>query len=479
MIALAVPVVLSELGWMAQGVVDNIMVGRLGPVAIGAVALGNAVCYTPSLFGIGLLLGLDTLVSQAYGRRDHDECHRWLAQGVYLACIITPPIMILLVGLSYRFTHFGVIPEVAILSGGYLRILTWGTLPLLLYGGTRRYLQGVGQVRVITLTYVAANLLNWFGNWVLIYGKFGFPALGVNGSAISTCIARVGMAAALLGFAWNYERTRGHPLFAHWAGPQLDRLRQLVRIGAPAAGQILLEVGAWNLSTFAAGYLTPVALAAHSIALNYASISYMVPLGMGAAAAVSVGHAIGAGDPARARRAGWMALALGTGFMVCAGVVFFVAPGPLITLYTHDARVLAVGPSLLVDCGGVPDFRWDPDRIDGSVARAGRDTPSDDRQPRGLLDDGSSAWFHTVFCIEMGNLRDVDWADAFSDCDCNCSAVTVASRFRADGAGAFKNIGLATDPLVLPLHRTARGSPRYDRLCSRHEHPLLRKVLTA
>ena len=168
MIALAVPVVLSELGWVAQGVVDNIMVGRLGPVAIGAVALGNAVCYTPSLFGIGLLLGLDTLVSQAYGRRDHDECHRWLAQGVYLACIVTPPIMILLVGFSYGFTRLGVIPEVASLSGGYLRILSWGTLPLLLYGGTRRYLQGVGQVRVITITYVVGNLLNWAGTWVLI-----------------------------------------------------------------------------------------------------------------------------------------------------------------------------------------------------------------------------------------------------------------------------------------------------------------------
>ena len=223
MIVLAVPVVLSELGWMAQGVVDNIMVGRLGPVAIGAVALGNAVYYTPSLFGIGLLLGTGHACVAGIRARDHDECHRWLAQGVYLACIITPPLMILIIGLSYGFTHFGVIPEVASAIGRLPAHLDWGTLPLLLYGGTRRYLQGVGQVRVITLTYVLANLLNWFGNWVLIYGKLGFPALGVNGSAISTCIARVGMAAALLGFAWRYERTRGHPLFAHWAGPQLDR----------------------------------------------------------------------------------------------------------------------------------------------------------------------------------------------------------------------------------------------------------------
>lgn len=343
---LAVPVVLSELGWMAQGVVDNIMVGRLGPEAIGAVSLGNAVYYTPCLFGIGLLLGLDTLVSQAYGRQDHDECHRWLAQGVYLAFIITPPLMLLIWAMSHFFTRFGVTPSVAAPAGSYLLILGWSTLPLLLYGGTRRYLQGVGQVRVITLTYVLANLLNWGGNWVLIYGKLGFPALGVNGSAISTCVARVGMAAALLGFAWRYERNRGHPLFQHWAGPQGDRLKKLVKIGAPAAGQILLEVGAWNLSTFSAGYLNPVALATHAIALNYASISYMVPLGVSAAAAVSVGHAVGAGNPARARRAGWLALGLGTSFMLCAGIVFLVAPRPLILLYTSDPRVLVVGPTL-------------------------------------------------------------------------------------------------------------------------------------
>ena len=241
MTTLAIPVVLSELGWVAQGVVDTIMVGKLGPAAIGAVALGNAVYYTPSLFGIGLVLGLDTLVAQAYGRRDHEECHRWLAQGVYLACIVTPPLMLLIAAVSFGFAHFGIVPQVAGMAGGYLRLLNWGTLPLLLYGATRRYLQGVGQVRVITVTYLLANLLNWFGNWVLIYGKLGFPALGVNGSAISTCIARLGMAVALLGFAWRYERTRGHPLFRHWAAPSLLRLQQLIRLGAPAAGQIILE----------------------------------------------------------------------------------------------------------------------------------------------------------------------------------------------------------------------------------------------
>ena len=347
LVALAVPVVLSEMGWMTQGIVDTIMVGRLGPAAIGEVALGNAVCYTPSLFGAGLMLGLDTLVAQAYGRADHDECHRWLAQGLYIAAIASPVIMAIVALASFGFARFGIAPELAAPAGAYLRLLNWGTLPLLLYAGTRRYLQGVGQVRVITFSYVLANLVNWFGDWVLIYGKLGMPALGVNGSAISTVASRILMALVLLAFAWRYERRRGHPLFRRWAAPQLARLRQLARLGLPAAGQILLEVSAWNLATFAAGYLNPVALATHQIVLNYASITYMVPLGISAAAAVSVGHAVGAGDLHRARRAGWLALALGTAFMLVAALVLLAAPVPLIEVYTSDPRVLAVGPRLL------------------------------------------------------------------------------------------------------------------------------------
>ncbi len=347
MVALAVPVVLSELGWMLQGVVDTIMVGRLGPAAIGAVALGNAICYTPSLFGVGLLLGLDTLVAQAYGREDHDECHRWMAQGVYLAAAATVPVMALLFAASFAFTRFGIATAVAAPAGGYLRLLLWGTLPLLLYSATRRYLQAVGQVRVVTVTYVAANLVNWFGNWVFIYGKLGMPAMGVRGSAVSTVASRALMAVMLLGFAWRYERRRGHPLFRHWAGPKLKRLRELARLGGPAGGQILLEVSAWNLATVSVGWLTPVALATHTIALNYASMSYMVPLGVSSAAAIGVGHAVGGGDAAKARRAGWLALALGTGFMLAAAVLFLTAPRPLIAIYTTDPQVMAIGPRLL------------------------------------------------------------------------------------------------------------------------------------
>src|SRR5215471_17113520 len=244
LLALAIPVILSELGWMSMSIVDTIMVGRLSAEAIGAVGMGNAIYYVPSLFGIGILLGLDTLVSQAYGRGDFDECHRWLSQGVYIAIGFTPVAMLLLWAAPLAFPFVSVNPAVRQQTSDYLRMLNWGTLPLLLYAAFRRYLQGVKRVGAVTFALISANLINWGGNWALIYGHLGFPAMGVRGSALSTVAARILMAASLMGFAWRYERKRGHPLFRHWARPQLDRVRQLIRLGLPAAGQIVLEVGA-------------------------------------------------------------------------------------------------------------------------------------------------------------------------------------------------------------------------------------------
>jgi MATE family multidrug resistance protein len=346
MLKLAWPVVLAELGWMLQGVVDVIMVGRLGPVAIGAVALGNALYYAPSLFGLGLMLGLDTVIAHAYGRGDHEACHRWLAQGVYVALIATAPLMLITFGLSTLIPHFGVATVLIHPTRTYIDILLLGTLPLLLYAASRRYLQAVGQVRVITITFFAANLLNWGGNYVLINGKLGLPALGVGGSAISTVLSRCLMALTLFAFAWRYEKKRGHPLFEHWARPVLREMRELLKLGLPAATQLVLEIGAFGVATVLAGEISPTALAAHQIVLNYAALAFMVPLGISAAAAIAVGHALGSGDPKGARLRALLALGLGSGFMLCAMTLFFAAPKQLIALYTHDSAVTAIGVPL-------------------------------------------------------------------------------------------------------------------------------------
>lgn len=356
LLRIAVPVVFSELGWMLMTIVDMVMVGRLGPAAIGAVGVGNAVYYAPALFGVGILLGLDTLVSQAYGRGDFDECHRALAQAIYIAVAFTPLCMALVWAATYFFASWGVTPQVASLSSQYLRVLVLSTLPLLLYAAIRRYLQGVGRSGIVTFALISANLLNWGGNWALIYGRLGAPALGVRGSALSTLLARVYMTAVLLFAAWQHEARRGHPLFRHWASPQLARIGRLLRLGAPAATQIVLEVGAFGGATVLAGRLAPSALAAHQIALNWASMTYMVPLGVSAAAAVSVGHAVGARDPDRARRSGWLAILTSVAFMSMTAAAFLLIPRQLVRVYTGDDAVMGLGIPLLGLAGAFQIF---------------------------------------------------------------------------------------------------------------------------
>jgi len=347
LLRLAIPVVLSELGWMAMSIVDTIMVGRLSPAAIGAVGISSAIFYVPALFGIGLLLGLDTLVAQAFGRGDFDDCHRALAQGVYLAIAYTPFAMLLVGFAPHLFPLIGITEAVRAPAQQYVQLLNLSALPLLIYVAFRRYLQGVGKVRPVTFALISANLVNWFGNWALIYGKFGLPAMGVRGSALSTCVARIYMAGVLVWWAWKHERERGHPLFAHWPGLRLTLLRRLLQLGWPAASQLLFEVGAFSLATLMAGRLSPDILAAHQIVLNSASLTYMVPLGVSAAAAISVGHAVGAGNRPRARRNGSMAIALGAVFMALAATAFVAIPKTLIHIYTHDPQTTAVGVRLL------------------------------------------------------------------------------------------------------------------------------------
>jgi multidrug resistance protein, MATE family len=347
LLLLAIPVVLSELGWMAMSIVDTIMVGRLSPAAIGAVGVSSALFYTPAIFGIGLLLGLDTLVAQAFGRGDFDDCHRALAQGVYLAILYTPVAMLLVGFAPHLFPLLKITEAVRVPARQYLQLLNWSALPLLLYVAFRRYLQGVGKVRPVTFALISANLVNWFGNWVLIYGKLGLPAMGVRGSALSTVGARAYMAGVLVWWAWKHERDRGHPLFAHWPGLRPALFRRLLQLGWPAASQVVFEVGAFSLATLMAGQLSPDILAAHQIVLNSASLTYMVPLGVSAAAAISVGHAIGAGDRARARRNGSMAIVIGAAFMALAATAFLTFPQTIIHVYTHDSQTVAVAVRLL------------------------------------------------------------------------------------------------------------------------------------
>jgi multidrug resistance protein, MATE family len=347
MLHLAIPVVIAELGWMSMSVVDTIMVGSIGPAAIGATGVGGSAFYAFAIFGMGLLLGLDTLVSQSYGAGDRDDCHHSLSQAVYLALALTAPLMLLFTLMRPMFSAFGITPEVSTLASPFLGTLSWSTLPLLLYGAFRRYLQGIGHVRPVMFVLISSNLVNWFGNWLLIEGHWHFPALGVVGSALSTCVARFYMAAALAAFIWWFERRTKPGLRSLLRKPDGARLKLLLRIGFPAATQIMLEIGAFGAAAMLAGRLSPAALAAHQIAINCAAVAYMVPLGIASAAAVAVGQSIGRRHFPLARREGFIAITLGSAFMIFSAAIFLLMPEPLLRVYTDDGEVLRIGGHLL------------------------------------------------------------------------------------------------------------------------------------
>jgi MATE family multidrug resistance protein len=332
---------------MSMGLVDTVMVGRLGPAAIAATGMGSGVFTAIMIFAAGLMLGVDALVSRAAGAGRPDECVRWLHQGVILAVLVSPFVMIATWIAFATIDAWGLNPQIGVLAKPYLEVIALSAPPLLLYAAFRRYLQGIHVVRPVMYALVSANLVNAGGNAVLIYGRLGLPALGVTGSAWSTCIARLYMAVFLFIAIRREHRRQGtaHPRvrFALDAA----RLRQLVGLGAPAASQITLEVGVFVLATALAARLDAVSSASHQIALNIVSTVFMVPLGLASAGAVRVGHAVGARDARRARRAGWTALVLGACIMIMLGLMLFMFPVPMLRVFTTDARVLAIGARLL------------------------------------------------------------------------------------------------------------------------------------
>ena len=356
LLRLAWPVITAELGWMTMGLVDTIIVGRLGAEAIGAVSIGSGVFYAFAIFGIGMLLGLDYVVANACGRGVLADAHHALVDGVWLAAALAVALTLGLHGVAPLLPAMGVQPAVAAGGVPYLVAVSWSLPPLLLFTAVRRYLQALGRVQAIMIAVVTANVVNAAACAVLVFGMLGAPALGPTGAGWATTISRCYMLAYLAScLVW---RERRHPTgLAHVdLAPAWARLATLVRLGWPAATHITAEVGVFSVVTALAARFEPAALAGHQIALNSAATTFMVPLGISSAAAVRVGQALGRRDVVAARRAGWTALALGLAFMATAALAFVTIPSAILRLFTADPRVLTSGIALLLIAAGFQLF---------------------------------------------------------------------------------------------------------------------------
>ena len=343
MIRLAGPLVLAELGWMAMGVVDTMFVGRVSAEAIGAVGLGTMVFYGIAVCAGGLLLGLDTLVARAFGSGDREDAHRSLVSGMWMAVLMIPVVMGAVWALEGILPDFGVNRTVLLATRPYLHALIWSAPPLLIYFALRRYLQAQHMARPVMITLVTANLVNLAGNWILVPGHLGAPALGAEGSGWATCFSRIYMAGALL-----FVLLRHDPQVLHisWR-PQASRTWALIKLGAPAAGQMAVEIGVFATVTVLVSKLNATALAGHQIALTIVSTTFMMPLGISSAAAVRVGFALGREDRGAAARAGWTALGLGAAVMSAAAIVLLAVPEWIARLFTPEAAVIATAATIL------------------------------------------------------------------------------------------------------------------------------------
>jgi MATE family multidrug resistance protein len=345
MLGLAAPVVLIQVGMMLMGVVDTIMVGHLSAVALAAVALGNLYFFGLGVFGMGTLMVLDPVVAQAVGARDDPAIARGIQRGVLVAVMLGIPASLLLLPAEPFMLLARQPAEVVPHAAAYAVRLAPGVLPFFLFVVLRQTLQSMHLTGRIMVTIVVANVVNAVLNWSLIFGHLGAPPLGVIGAAWATTLSRWLLALLLLGLTWRTLRPYLLPLRPEiWHWPPLGRM---LRLGMPIGCQYTLEFGAFAFVALMMGWLGTRAMAGHQVAINLASLTFMVPLGVADAGAILVGHAVGREDPAGTRGAARAALLCGIAFMSCTAVVFLTLPGPLTRLYTTDAAVTAVAVALI------------------------------------------------------------------------------------------------------------------------------------
>jgi MATE family multidrug resistance protein len=349
LLTLATPIVVIQVGVMFMGVVDTLMVGHLSAQALAAVAIGNLYFFGAAILAQGILHVLDPLVAQSVGAEDHFAIARALQRGIVLACFLAIPISLLMLPVQPLMLLAGQPVDVVPLVRDYVWWMIPGTAPLFVFVVLRQTLQAMHHTRSIVWCIVLANLINALLNWVLIFGHAGVPQLGVVGAALATTASRWFMALLLVGLSWSRLRRYLQPFRRESVAP-VPVLRMLA-LGLPIGSQMLLEFGAFAAIALLMGRLGTIQVAGHQVAINLASLTFMVPLGISSAAAVLVGNAVGRGDAIGARRSARTALICGAAFMSMTALIFLLFPHFLAGLYTTDIAVLAVAISLIPVAG--------------------------------------------------------------------------------------------------------------------------------
>lgn len=348
---LAYPVMLTQLGQVSVGIADSMMVGRLGAVPLAASSLTNSIFFVVMMFGIGISMGLTPLVSMADGKGKLKRISRLFSHSLWINAITGLLLMGLILAISQGLHILDQPAEVTQLAQPYLLIITASLVPMMVFQTFKQLAEGLSQTKQAMVITIFSNLVNVFLNYVLIWGVWGFPELGLNGAGWATLISRVLMMVLMGGYVLYAKRYASYRLSLLKAKASLPMAIRILKIGIPTGFQFIFEVSAFSTAAIMMGWIGVTALAGHQIALNLASISYMMATGLATAGMIRVSHFVGKGDFKAMREAGLVVFGMVTAFMFGCALLFFGFRFYLPTLYIEDPQVISLAATLLILAG--------------------------------------------------------------------------------------------------------------------------------
>ena len=353
LLALAGPIAVSQVAQNSMGFVDTVMVGRLGETDLAAVSLGAAVYFGILVFALGVQVGVGPVVAQAFGARDARAVGAFGRHGLLVAALLTPLVLAALYAVRLHVDRLIGDAAVAELAAGYLGAVSWSVLPYLGFVALRSWVEALNRPLVVTVLSIVTVGVNALGNYVLVYGHWGAPQLGAVGTGYATSISNAFLFVSLVAYVLSQRRLRQYDVFAFAKPVERERLRELLRVGGPIGLSFGIEVGLFSATALLVGRIGATELAAHQIAIQCASMAFMLPLSVALAATIRVGNLVGAGELAQARACGWLGIAFGTSLMIVSALGFVAYPDAIIALFlgeidAAEAPVAEIATGLLV-----------------------------------------------------------------------------------------------------------------------------------
>lgn len=347
LLMLAGPLMANNLAIAGMGFADTVMAGRLGTADLAAVAVGAGVWMTVFLSGLGVLMAMSPTAAHAYGAGREGEVGSYLRQCLWLSQALAAINMTLLWHSESLLAAVGVDPAIVPLTAGYLRAISLGLPAMYAYLAMRFMSEGVGWTRPIAYVAFMGLVVNVAGNWVLMYGKLGFPALGAVGCGLASALSMWAMLLHMLAYVRRQPRYRPFRLAERFDPPRWGPMREILGLGLPIAASVVSEAGLFSAAALLMGSLGAVQVAAHQIAINYAATMFMLPLAIHSAITIRVGHTLGRGHPALARRVGFIGIGMCGSVMAVSALLMLVFREAIAGFYTVDPEVRALAVSLL------------------------------------------------------------------------------------------------------------------------------------